>query len=208
MSYSTKGKYLSTIAKITFLIYLFFIFFGTSLPFRERATSVDEVGTSNIVNQILFTSLFLIASICLYPKRKELARFIKKEKFLTAFLLWCLLSVFWSNYSFISFKRIFQIFSSVTVILAFLFNSNATDDSLKYFKAILYFYVPLSFLSCLAIPGAIDPVHLTWRGLTVGKNYLGQAGVVSSIIWMYAMKGSVILATGMSTSSTSFFLMR
>jgi len=190
MNHSSQGKYLSNIAKVAFLIYLFFTFFGTSLPFRDRATSVDEVGTSNVVNQILFTSLFLISSVCLYPKRKALARFIIKEKFLTAFLLWCLLSVFWSSYPFVAFKRIFQIFSSVTVILAFLFHSNSSDDALKYFKTILLIYVPLSIISCLVIPGAIDPVHLTWRGLTVGKNYLGQAGVVSIIIWMYAMKGN------------------
>jgi len=190
MSHIRTGNYLSKIARVTFLIYLFFTFFGTALPFRDRAASVDEVGTSNIVNQILFTSLFLVSSVCLYPKRKELARFIIKEKFLTMFLLWCLLSVVWSNYPFVSFKRIFQIFSSVTVILAFLFHVNETNDSLKYFKAILYLYIPLSILSCLVIPGAIDPVHSTWRGLTVGKNYLGQAGLVSIIVWMYTMKSN------------------
>jgi len=190
MNHLTRETYFLKLAKFTFFIYLFFTFFGTSLPFRDRATSVDEVGTSNIVNQIVFTSFFLISSICLYPKRKELLGFIKREKFLTLFLLWCFLSIFWSNYSFVSFKRLFQILSSVTVILAFLFHSTSTGESLKYFKAILYIYVPISFLSCLIIPGAIDPVHLTWRGLTVGKNYLGQAGVVSIIIWMYAMKGN------------------
>ncbi len=187
---NSKSTVSAIIAKSAFLIYLFFVFFGTSLPFRDRATSVDEVGTSNIVNQILFTSLFLISSICLFPRRKELLQFIKREKFLTLFLLWCLLSVTWSDYSFVSFKRLFQILSSVTVILAFLFHLHSTDESLKYFKAILYIYIPLSFLSCLLIPGAIDPVNLTWRGLTAQKNWLGQAAIVSIIIWLYAMKRS------------------
>ena len=179
---------ISTIAKVAFLAYLFFTFFGTSMPFRDRATSVDEVGTSNIVNQIAFTALFIIGSACLYPKRRQLFQLIKKEKFLTMFIAWCLLSIAWSDYKFVSFKRWFQIISSVTVILSFLLHVDSSHKSISYFKAILYLYIPLTLLSVFVIPGAIDPVHHTWRGLTVGKNYLGQAAVVSIIIWAYSLK--------------------
>ncbi len=181
-------KNISKIVKFVFLIYLFFIFFGTSMPFRERATSVDDVATSNIMNQIIFTFLFLMSCALLIPKRKEVVQVIKIEKFLTLFLIWCVFSILWSNYPIVSFKRLFQLISSVMVILSFLLYIKPGDESLRYFKLILYLYIPLSFLSILFIPGAIDPVHLTWRGLSVGKNYLGQVAVVSIIIWAYAIK--------------------
>jgi exopolysaccharide production protein ExoQ len=176
------------LSKIIFSIYLFFVFFGTSMPFQPRKKELEEIGTSNIVNQIVFTALFLFSCICLYPKRKELILFLKREKFLTLFLIWCLLSIFWSDYSFVTFKRYFQIVTSVVVILAVLLNLKSSSDSLFYFKIILLFYIPLSYLSILIIPEAIDSVHFTWRALTVGKNYLGQAAIICIIIWAHATK--------------------
>ena len=178
------------IARVTFLVYLFFIFFGTSMPFQDRAEEVDDISTSNVVNQIVFTTLFLTSTACLFHKREKLFSFIKREKFLTLFLVWCTLSAFWSEYSFVSFKRLFQTFTTVTVSLAFLLDVANSDEALNYLKWIVYLYIPLTALSIVFIPGAIDPVHFTWRGLAVGKNYLGQAAIVSIIIAFFAMKSA------------------
>jgi len=83
----------SKIAIISFVIFLFFAFFGTSLPFQERVRDVDAIGTSNIVNQLVFSLLFLAACISLIPKIYELFILIKKEKFLSFFLIWCLIVI-------------------------------------------------------------------------------------------------------------------
>ena len=171
------------IARYSFIAFLFFTFFGTSMPFKESVTDVDNIGTSNIINQLVFSILFLASSISLIPQRKRLVLLLKREKFLSLFLLWCLLSVFWSDFSFVSFKRLFQIFVAVSVSFAVLLHTDSLDEVLHYFKLILAPYVIISILSVLLIPGAVDAKFDTWRGLTPTKNNLGQAGLVCVILW-------------------------
>ena len=184
----TERNYISSMAKVTFFVYLFVIFFGTGMPFQPKVTDIEDMGTSNIVNQIVFTALFLVSCFCLYSKRSELLLLIKREKYLTLFLVWCVLSVFWSNYPFVSFKRWFSLLASVTTIWAFLLHTRSSEEILGYFKVILFLYISTNLFSVLFIPGAIDPRHFTWRGIAVSKNFFGQAAVVCIILCAYMMK--------------------
>jgi len=174
----------SYVAKVSFIVFLFFSFFGTSLPFQNLDPDIAE--TSNPVNQIVFSSVLILSSISLATKRWQLITLIRKEKFLFIFLVWCFLSVIWSEYSFVSFKRLVQIISTVTVSLAVLLHADSSKESLKYFEWILYPYLVLSLLAVLFIPAALDPNFMTWRGLTYTKNNLGQVGLVGIIICVAA----------------------
>lgn len=176
------------VAALSFVLLLFFALFGTSLPFQERAQDVEDIGTSNIGNQIIYSLLFLTSVFSLLPKGREMISFLKGEKFFTLFLLWCLLSIIWSDFSFVSFKRVFQFFAIVTVILAVLLHSPSLDEILKSFKYIFSIYIILSFLAVLFVPEAIDHRMGAWKGLTLQKNLLGQASLVSIIIWFHAFR--------------------
>jgi O-antigen ligase len=164
-----------------FLILLFFTFWGTELPFQERTTDVEDIAASNIVNQVLYSFLFLVSIICLIPRAKDFSKIIMKEKFLSLFIIWALITVIWSPEPFVSFKRLFQIISislTFTVFLTYVRNENQV---LKYFKYILYPYLILSIAAVFVIPAAIDPEFLSWRGFTAHKNTLGQFGLISVV---------------------------
>lgn len=169
------------VAYISFFIFLFSVTFGLRLPFRERVTDVNDITTSYLLNQIVFSLLFLMSIFAISCKRNKLLLLIKKEKFLSLFLVWCLLSVIWSDYSFVSFKRLFQFFTTVLVCLAFLSHIDSLDQALKYFKKFFYIYIVISLLTIYLVPGARELTG-EWRGLTDGKNLLGQVSLVSIII--------------------------
>lgn len=198
-------RYLPTISRINFVFLFFFLIFGTSLPFGEKLRDRDVISTSNIVNQIVFSGAFLVSVLCLWKERGGVLEIVKKEKYLTLFLLWSMVSIMWSEHSLVSFKRIFQVFTTASVILAFLLNSDSADEALGYLKGLLYVYIPLSVLAVLFIGGASDPYTGTWRGLTRQKNLLGQASLVSVLSLFFAMRlGKVkwktmcVLVIGMS----------
>lgn len=171
------------IAHVSFVVYLFFIFFGTTLPFRPPVTEIEQKGTSNIINQLVFSSVFLASLPSFWVHRKKVLDMAKKEKFLSLLLFWCALSILWSAYPFVSFKRFFQILSGVVVSLGALLPLRRSEELWPLFRPILYLYVFLSLISVLIIPGAMDPKTLTWRGLAPSKNHLGQAALVSTIFW-------------------------
>lgn len=178
-------NYYTLVAKTAFVVHFFFALFGTSIPFQVRDTTnpvLEEIATSNALNQVIFILLFFLSLFSLIPKSAQIIQLIKKEKFLFLFLLWCLFSIIWSNDNFVSFKRIFQIITSILVIISFLFHTSSIQQVITPIKAILFIYLLVSILSCLTINGAKDPAFNTWRGLADTKNQLGQIAVVSFLL--------------------------
>jgi exopolysaccharide production protein ExoQ len=185
--YNRKSIY-SKAAKFAFVVFLFFAFFGTALPFQEEIESADEIGTSNIINQLSYSSLFLISLFSLLPKRKEILLLIKKEKVFTAFLIWCFITIIWSDFKFVSFKRLFQIITITMVSTTALFYIDSDSRLIKYFKAILYPYLIISLISVFIIPGALDHSFGSWRGLASSKNHLGQISLISIMLCFIALR--------------------
>jgi O-antigen ligase len=184
--------YFSKLAKLSLFLYLFFLFFGTALPFQNKIVDTAEFESANRVNQIIFSTLYMLSFICLLFKRGMIVKLVKKEKFLTIFLLWALLSVFWSDFPTVSFKRWIRIFGGTIIFLSALLQFRKTEEALEYFKVILYIYIPVSFLSIIFIPEAIQWKFPAWRGIASHKNELGQVSLVSLIIWSCALHNKEI----------------
>jgi len=183
---SNKNIY-TQVAKITFFLYFFFTLFGTSLPFRAGTQDPSAIGTSNMVNQIVFSILFLTALFSLIPKTNQVIAIIKKEKFLIIFLLWCTLSIIWAENSFVVFKRLFQFYTVIIVCLAFFVHFDSADDVLFILKIFFSIFMIVSLVSIFTVPGAVSRHFREWQGLATSKNGLGQASLVSTVIWIFVI---------------------
>lgn len=210
----------SKIAKYAFFILLFFTFWGTSLPFSGRG--VGRETSSSIINQLLYGGLFITSVISLLPRKDEFLSIIKNEKFLSIFIVFAVMSILWSDYSLLTFKRIFRIVAMVLTCISFLLYVDSSEEILKPFKYVLYPYLLLTIIVVLVIPEAKDPQFHTWRGFTTQKNSLGQIGYIAVILCYIFYKGensersktiaafmlflSIILLVG-SFSSTSLIIL-
>lgn len=186
MKISNKNIY-SQIAQITFFLYFFFTLFGTSPPFRSGTRDPSEIGTSNLVNQIVFSILFVTAIFSMIPKTDQIMAIIKKEKFLIIFLLWCTLGIIWAEYSFVVFKRLFQLYTAVIVCLSILVHTDDIDEVLLTFKILFSIFIVLSSISIFTVPGAVSRRYNEWQGLATSKNLLGEYSLVSTLIWIYSL---------------------
>lgn len=157
----------------SFIILIFFTLFGTDLPFKGKSyEEIFEQETSNINNQIVYSFLFILSLVPLIKKYNKILSFLIKEKFLTLFILLCILSAAWSDYSLISLKRSFQLFVTFLVIV----NSVLFLDInvlLKPLKIIVPLYLFTNLFSCLIIPQAVDKAG-SWMGIHGHKNGLAQ----------------------------------
>lgn len=181
--YRIRIPYSELLIKIAFFIFFFFTFFPTSEPFPplRQELGVENMSESNVTNQAIKIGVFILTLLASIYKIDEIIAFIKREKFLFLLLFWSLLSIFWSDFAFVTFKRWFQIFLIYFLIITYLTYFNESE-ALKILKAILYPYLLLTLIVVLAIPGAKDPAFNTWRGLSATKNTLGQIGVISSVL--------------------------
>ena len=173
-------------AKASFFIYLFFVIFGTSMPFeaslQERAAE-DAIGRSNFINQFLSLN-YLVALLCLWGKSDEIIAFVRREKFLTLFLVWTFCSIFWSNYPSVSAKRWVALFGEVILCLSVLLHIRWSEELIRYFRMLLFVYIPLTILAVLFVPEAVQYDNNSWRGLTLTKNNLGQIALYSVLVWI------------------------
>jgi exopolysaccharide production protein ExoQ len=181
--YGTIGKSASRVAKASFLIFLFFLFFGTTLPFQESSRNIEDIGTENPFKQIVFSSLYFVSLLGLLPKKTEAIWVFRKEKYLLLFLLWSLLTVFWSDFPLTSFKRWFQLAGVVIIFVSALVHFESENQAWSYVRAVLVAYISLSLLSIMLIPGAIQWEFPAWRGLASHKNTLGQISLLSLTVW-------------------------
>ncbi|MBK7228606.1 MAG: O-antigen ligase family protein [Ignavibacteriales bacterium] len=183
--YTIKIPRADIIAKISFAIFIFITFFGTSLPsFQAKMQEIgtEDIETSNIVNQIIYPILFFLSFIAFLSNTQSAISIIKKEKLFSILLFYALITISWSDFPLVSFKRWFQIFTYFFVILVFLSYSKNYNELLKILKPILYAFIFISFVVVLVIPGAKDPAFGTWRGLSPHKNSFGQRSLIATVL--------------------------
>lgn len=183
MNYRIKIPYSDLIIKLAVIIFIFFRLFPTSDPFPPplQEQGLENLSEGNLINQILNISVFFLVLIASVPKFPEIVNFVKSEKFLFLFLFWALLSVVWSNYPLVSFKRWFQIFNYYFLFIT-LFIYFPGEELIKVIKPIIYLYIIATLFVVITIPGAVDPAFNTWRGFAVTKNGLGTIGVIFSVL--------------------------
>lgn len=179
------------LARISFFLYVFFLFFGTGLPFQDHPTELLETPVSNPINQYVFSALYLASLLALLPVRTRTLQLARQEKFLTLFLLWSLASVFWSDFVFISFKRWIQLLGMVVVFSAALVHRDPGTGILDDLKAVLFLYIPLSLAAVLLVSGATEPDFNAWRGFTSQKNMLGQSSLAGLIVLTLSLREDV-----------------
>ncbi len=180
---------LETGATFNFFILAFFTFMGTSLPFQERLVDAYEAETTNIINQIVYIFLFILSSILIVQNPKSTFSFIRKEKYLTLFISFCLISFLWSGYGLISFKRSFQLFVTfITILNAVLYMKS--DYLVVSLKIIAYIYIIVTLFSVMFIPQAIDPAFGSWRGIELQKNLLGHTSLMIFTLGIYFLHES------------------
>ena len=160
--------------KINSFVLIYVTFFTTNIPF-DPSNYGDTFGgeTTNIRNQVVYLFLFFSSLVILSKRFDKILSLIRSEKYLSLFIVLCLLSAVWSDYHFLSFKRSFQLFVMSLVIIEALVNIDP-KVLLKQLKIVVSIYLFYNLYACRFIPAAIDPVFGTWRGMEVQKNWLAQ----------------------------------
>jgi len=189
MNYEVNISYSSNISKfqkftsvLAFAIIIFISFFGTAAPFPERYTSVDDISTSNIFNQVIYLFVLFLIIISVYNHKRFFVQTLIKEKFFFLLILWYFLGMLWSVDPFSTFKMALRLFTIYLAILVFFINYPYYQAGDKIVKIILTIFILTSLVVVVTIPGATDPDFNTWRGFSPSKNIFGQVCVLAFVL--------------------------
>lgn len=155
------------------------------------AMSPDAYLEGNPLERSISLLLMGAAALILLRRGLPLSGLITRNTWLFAFFGYCLLSVVWSEYPFVAFKRFSKDFGNVIIVLVLLTEKAPVEAIKATFVRCAYLLVPLSVLFIRYIP-ELGRVYTGWNGadrMFVGvathKNTLGALLMVSSafLVW-------------------------
>jgi exopolysaccharide production protein ExoQ len=167
---------------------------ATRLPSQWFAGQLSLASGSleegNPLDRTIFVILILLSIGILISRSFRWSVLVSRNLALMAFLLFALLSVLWSDFPFVAFKRWFRDLGNYLVILVVLSDPRPLDAVRTVLRRLGYVLIPLSILLIKYFP-AIGVEYWMWtgqvmfRGPTTGKNLLGAICLVSGLFYFW-----------------------
>ena len=142
---------------------------------RERRCSNEE---GSPVDASFIYAMAIAGLFVLIKRQVSLSEVLQRNGWLVAFIAYCFISVVWSDYPFISFKRVTKIFNHPIMALIVLTEPDFEEALTRLMKRCAYVVVPVSILFIKYYP-QLGMSYDEWsgmqviQGISVGKNGLG-----------------------------------
>jgi O-antigen ligase len=167
---------------------------GSRLPSQWmglQAGSVNQaLENGNPVDRAVFFSLIVFSIVILMLRGFNWGGFFARNIFLIVFLLFALVSVLWSDFPFISFKRWFRDLGNYLVILVVVSDPNPLEAARAFLRRFCFLLIPLSILLIKYFP-YLARQYDEWNGIaqfvgaTTSKNMLGAVCLISGIFFFW-----------------------
>lgn len=174
------------------LIWMFIV--GSRLPSQwlggEAGSVSQALEEGNPLDRAIFSLLILLAIGILISRSFSWGEFFVRNFFLIAFLFFALMSVLWSDFPFVSFKRWFRDLGHYLVILVVLSDPRPQEAVRTLLRRLCYLLIPLSVLLIKYYP-YMGKQYSGWTGeawfvgATTGKNMLGVMCLISGVFFFW-----------------------
>lgn len=156
----------------------------------------------SVVDRYFFSALtFIGLSILVRRRHFRWTVALRQNPWLVALLVYMALSIAWSDYPFISFKRYIKVIGSIAMAWLILTNSDPLAALATVLRRCLYIHLPMSII-CIKYFRDIGVSYEwggrteTWEGISTSKNVLGQVTVLAVLyfswqVWHYWRKFGV-----------------
>jgi exopolysaccharide production protein ExoQ len=136
--------------------------------------------------------LMFLGFAILAKRRVQWGVVLKENQWLVIFYLYLLVSVLWSDYTFVAFKRWIRDAATVVMVLVILTEEDPAEGLRQVFLRCAYLLIPLSILTMkyyINIGRTYDPWTGTpcLCGVTVGKNQLGRLAMISALFLIWSL---------------------
>lgn len=146
------------------------------------------------IDQYFYGTLTLIGFITLSRRRLEWHRVLRDNPWLTALLVWMALSIAWSQYPYVSFKRLIKVVGSITMALVVLTSVNPLDAIRTVLRRALYVHIPMSiicikYFRTIGVSWDWNGTTEAWQGIATSKNTLGQIAMLGTLYFLWELWG-------------------
>jgi O-antigen ligase len=167
---------------------------GSRLPSQwlglQVGSAAQAVEQGNPWDRIIFSILILLAIGILMSRSFNWGGFFGRNLFLLAFISFGLVSVLWSDFPFVAFKRWFRDLGNYLVVFVVLSDPHPLEAARTLLRRLCYLLIPLSILLVkyyhyLAVQYDQWSGMAMFVGATTSKNMLGVACLISGVFFFW-----------------------
>ena len=146
------------------------------------------------IDRVVSLLLILAGYVVLGRRRIALGAITRQNAWLLAFYTFCALSVLWSDFPFVAFKRWFKDFGAVVMALILLTDEDPVEAVKAAFVRCAYILVPFSVLFIRYFPDlgrtffGYQSNRLMYVGVATHKNTLGALAFVSVVFLLWDLR--------------------
>jgi exopolysaccharide production protein ExoQ len=173
---------------------MWMFFMGSRLPSQwlggDMGMGAEAIEEGNPLDRMVFFALILLALGVLMSRSFKWSGFLARNLALTAFVLFALVSVLWSDFTFVALKRWFRDLGNYLVVLVMLSDPRPLEAIRTVLRRVCYLLIPLSILLVKyypAIAKAYDPWTgaATYSGAATSKNTLGVVCLITGLFFFW-----------------------
>ena len=154
--------------------------------------SPDQVLEGSPVDRLVFTGLLAVGLIVLVRRGQRVGRFLQANAIILLFFFYCAVSLLWSDYPDVAFKRWTKALGDLVMILIVLSDREPTAALKRLLARATFVLIPLSILLIKYFPNLgrgygvwLGEVH--YSGVTTNKNALGVICLIFGLgsVWRF-----------------------
>lgn len=147
------------------------------------------------IDAFFFLALTLIGLAVLRKRGFSWSEALRGNRWITVLFAFMALSILWSAFPFVSFKRFIKIIGSATMAFVVLTNGDPLESAYTVLRRVFYIHLPMSIV-CIKYFRNIGvgydwggTEHL-WNGISTSKNTLGQAAMLAVVYFAWEVRRS------------------
>lgn len=161
---------------------------GVPLP----AGSADPTDGS-VIDRAFYGVLTIIGFTILSRRGFSWGATLRRNPWLTTLFVYMAVSVIWSHYPYVSFKRYIKVIGSIVMALVVLTSDRPLESIFTVLRRCLYVHLPMSIICTryyrsLGVSYDWSGANQMWIGISTTKNTLGQIAMLGVIYFFWEVR--------------------
>jgi len=162
------------------------------LAVGPQTASADIYTEGSPIDRAVFTVLVIAGLIILIVRGREVGPLLRRNYPIVLFFVFAALSVFWSDFPFVTFKHWTKGIGDVEMVLIVLTDADPLESTKRLLSRVGFVLVPLSVLYCKYYPSLGRLMTRSWLntyvGVTTQKNMLGWLCVLFGLGFLWRLR--------------------
>jgi exopolysaccharide production protein ExoQ len=164
------------------------------MQFSGPSDYADQYMEGSPIDRNVLALLLGLGLVTLARRRRRVHRLLALNLPVIAYFAYCFVSIIWSDFPLIAFKRWFRAIGDLTMVLVVLTDANGIAAVKRVFTRIAFVFFPVSILFIRYYPDLGRAYgqdgSLYWTGVASGKNGLGMICLIFGLamIWRWLVE--------------------